>query len=78
MIRITTLDQRKIALNPDLLERVEMVPETVLTLISGKKILVQESMSEIIDKFLTYKRQIAWNPQTVEGDGEISECAKER
>ncbi|MEL7564670.1 MAG: flagellar FlbD family protein [Dehalobacterium sp.] len=74
MIKITTLDQRKIALNPDLIERVEMIPETVLTLTNGKKILVQETMPEIIEKFIAYKRQIAWYPQPAADDETISEC----
>ncbi|ATW25659.1 flagellar FlbD family protein [Candidatus Formimonas warabiya] len=63
MIQITTMDKRKVALNPDLLERVETIPETVLTLTNGNKILVCETMSEVIGKFLTYKRLIAGGPE---------------
>ncbi len=70
MIQITTLDQRKLAINPDMLERVETVPETVLTLTNGKKILVRESLAEIIERFISYKREIAWNPQAIAYDGE--------
>lgn len=74
MIKITTLDQRKIALNPDLIERVEMIPETVLTLTNGKKILVQETMPEIIEEFIAYKRQIAWYPQTAVDGEDMPGC----
>lgn len=58
MIKITTLDGREIALNAELIERVENVPETVITLVSGKKILVRETLDEVIAKVVAYRRQV--------------------
>lgn len=58
MIKITTLDGREIALNAELIERVENVPETVITLVSGKKILVRETVDEVIAKVVAYRRQL--------------------
>lgn len=58
MIKVTTLDHREIALNPDLLAQAESIPETVLTMTNGKKILVCESINEIVDKFILYKQRI--------------------
>lgn len=59
MIKVTTLDKREIALNAELIERIESVPETVITLTNGKKILVFDTLDEVIDKIITYKRKVA-------------------
>lgn len=59
MIKVTTLDKREIVLNAELIERVESVPETVITLTTGKKILVADSPEDIIAKVLAYRRCIA-------------------
>lgn len=58
MIKVSTLDGREIALNAELIERVENVPETVITLVSGKKILVRETLDEVIAKVVAYRRQV--------------------
>ena len=66
MIKVTTLDKREIAINAELIERVESVPETVITLTNGKKILVTQSMDEIIEKVMAYRRNVAcswWRPE---------------
>lgn len=59
MVKFTTLDNRCIALNTDHIEQVEEVPETVITLANGKKILVRESMEEVIRRIKRHRRQIA-------------------
>ncbi|MDN5346753.1 MAG: flagellar protein FlbD [Clostridia bacterium] len=59
MIKVTTLDKREIALNAELIERIESVPETVITLTSGKKILVADTLDEVMEKVITYKRKVA-------------------
>lgn len=58
MIEVTTLDNRKVAVNAELIERVEAVPETVLTLTTGKKLMVRESVQDIINRFINYKRTV--------------------
>ena len=40
----------RIALNVDLIEKIEETPDTVITLTNGTRYLVQETMDEIIDK----------------------------
>ena len=65
MIKLITLDGREIALNAELIEKVESVPETVITLVSGKKLLVRQSMDEVISRVLAYRCQIGLvRPQT--------------
>lgn len=58
MIEITSLDDRKIILNAELIERVEETPNTVITLTSGKKLIVKESGQEIKKLVMLYKKEI--------------------
>lgn len=57
MIKLISLDKREFYLNPELIERVESVPETVITLTSGKKILVQESPENVARKVMHYRQR---------------------
>ncbi len=41
---------KRIALNVDLIEKIEETPDTVITLTNGTRYLVQETMDEIIDR----------------------------
>ena len=73
MIRLTTLDKREIHLNPELIEQIERVPETVITLTTGKKILVRESPEEITELIISYRRRLG-RPGANEGKtGELEE-----
>ena len=47
MIEVTKINGIKVLVNPDLIELVEETPDTVLTLTTGKKIIVKESRQEI-------------------------------
>ena len=57
MIEITKLNGVRILVNPHLLETVEETPDTVLTLTTGKKIIVKESRQEIKNLVILYKRE---------------------
>lgn len=58
MIEITKLNGVRILVNPHLLETVEETPDTVLTLTTGKKIIVKESRQEIQNLVILYRRKI--------------------
>ncbi len=55
LIRFNSDDQ-EFVLNCDLIETVEETPDTVITLTTGKKILVEERMDEIVRKVIDYRR----------------------
>lgn len=57
MIRVTTLDKQAIVVNAELVEKIESVPETVITLNNGKKILVADTVGEVIAKVYEYRRR---------------------
>lgn len=58
MIEVTKLNDIKISVNAELIEMVEEVPDTVITLTTGKKIFVKESRQKIENLVKSYKRDI--------------------
>jgi flagellar protein FlbD len=58
MIMLTRLNGLPFALNPDLVERAEATPDTVLTLCDGSKVLIGESVEELVERIRTYRAQI--------------------
>ena len=58
MIEVTRINGVKFSINPELIEVVETTPDTVITLTTGKKLIVKESRQEVINLVLSYKREI--------------------
>ena len=58
MIRVTRLDDTEFFVNAELIEGVETTPDTVLSLGSGRKLVVQEPAEEIVHRVLEYRRSI--------------------
>ena len=56
MIEVTKINGIKVLVNPDLIELVEETPDTVLTLTTGKKIIVKESRQEIKNLVILYRK----------------------
>ncbi len=59
MILLTKINSAPIAVNSDLIEYVEETPDTVITFTNNDRIVVQERMTEIIEKVVQYRRLIA-------------------
>lgn len=58
MIRLTRLDRSEIFVNPHQIEFAESTPDTVLSMLSGRKIVVRESVPEIVEAIVRYRRSI--------------------
>ena len=58
MIRLTRLNRVPMLLNADLIEHVEVTPDTVISLTTGQKFMVLESADEIIERVIQYRRAI--------------------
>ena len=58
MIKLTKLNGKEFFLNPHQIEFIEEVPESLITMLSGKTIYVQETVDEIIKKIIEYRRKI--------------------
>lgn len=58
MITVTRLNGPAFALNPDLIERIESTPETVITLVDGAKYVVREPVDELVARVRESKAAI--------------------
>jgi flagellar protein FlbD len=59
VIILTRLGGHQVAVNPDLIERAEPTPDTVLTMFDGHKIVVAESVDEVIGAVRSWRASIA-------------------
>ncbi len=58
MIRLSRLKGEPFVLNSDLIEHIETTPDTVITLTTGQKFMVQEPVAEIVSRVIDFRRQI--------------------
>ena len=58
MIELTKINSTKVLVNQDLIEIVEETPDTVVSLTTGRKIIVKESRQEIKSLVELYKKTI--------------------
>lgn len=58
MIRVSRLDGKEFVINALLIETVEAVPDTVITLTNGHKYVVRESVDEVIEQVAAFHRRI--------------------
>ncbi|ROR30771.1 flagellar protein FlbD [Mobilisporobacter senegalensis] len=58
MIEVTKMSNIKITLNDDLIETIEETPDTVITLTTGKKLIVKESRQEVFNLVKLYKKEL--------------------
>lgn len=56
MIKVTRLDETALVINADLIEFVESIPETIVSLTTGKKIMVKETIDDIIVRVAQFKQ----------------------
>ena len=68
MIRLTRINRVPLVLNADLIEHVEVTPDTVIAMTTGQKFRVMESADEVIQKVIDFRRSIADRPQIVTGE----------
>lgn len=57
MIKVTRLNGTEFILNAELIETMEETPDTVVTLTSGNKYIVSESIEKIINMFIELRRR---------------------
>ena len=57
MIKLTRLDGEPFVLNADLIRYVERRPDTFITLTSGERIVVGESMDQVVELAVAYQQQ---------------------
>src|SRR5256885_1213510 len=57
MIQLTRLNCSKVSVNSDLIKWVEQNPDTVITLLNGEKLLVQETVDQVVDRVVEFRRR---------------------
>ncbi len=57
MIRLTRLNTREFVVNAEMIEFVEAIPDTMISLVSGKKLMVTESVDQVIERVIEYRQQ---------------------
>jgi len=58
MIQLTRLNNQPLTVNSDLIKFIEKAPDTVLTLVSGEKVVVLESSEQVLEKVVEFRRTI--------------------
>ena len=58
MIEVTKLNNNKVLINPSAIEIIEETPDTVISFITGRKIIVKESRQEIKNLVKSYRKDI--------------------
>ena len=62
MIRLTRLNHVPLVLNSDLIEHIEVTPDTVISLTNGQKIMVLESADQVVERVIAFRRTIQQSP----------------
>ncbi len=58
MISVTRLNGKRFVVNAEQIRYIENTPDTMITLQSGDKVMVKETLEEVVKKTIEYKRQI--------------------
>ena len=57
MIRLTRLNATEFIINAEMIEFVEAIPDTIISLQSGKKVMVVEPVDEVVERIIEHKRR---------------------
>lgn len=58
MVKLNRLNGTPVTVNAELIETVEAIPDTIITLTSGKKLMVVESVDLVIEQVMAYRRSL--------------------
>ena len=62
MIFLTRFDGTEVVVNSDLIVTVDKIPDTVLTLTTGDRIMVRESVEELVERATAYRHRVLQGP----------------
>ena len=77
MIHLTRLNHVPLIVNSDLIEHVEVTPDTVVALTTGQKFLVLESAEDVVDKVIQFRRAILAAGCPLKKDQDLESSASE-
>ncbi|MBF0406807.1 MAG: flagellar FlbD family protein [Candidatus Riflebacteria bacterium] len=62
MIKVTRYNGSQVFINAELIQSVEAIPDSLITLINGKTLMVKENLKSVIRKIIRYRKKIAHVP----------------
>jgi len=62
MVCLTRLNRAAVVLNSDLIEHIDVTPDTVITLTTGQILRVRESADEVVERIVEFRRRISQVP----------------
>ena len=68
MIRLQRLNKEQFVLNADLIETLEATPDTVVTLTTGKKLMVKNAVDDIVGQVIDYRRRCNQSITVISGE----------
>ncbi|MFD2616883.1 flagellar FlbD family protein [Terrilactibacillus laevilacticus] len=77
MIELTKLNGHSFYLNVFLVEQFESLPDTTITLTTGKKLVVKESMDEVNQRIVSFMKNVPLVSSAAIHEG-VSSCSKAR
>ncbi|MBD3221086.1 flagellar protein [bacterium] len=73
MIKVTKLNGRELVVNADLIEFVEATPDTLISLTTGRKVMVLEELDEVVQRAVGYRNRARIYPIPTGGTGSVFE-----
>jgi flagellar protein FlbD len=58
MISVTNLNNTEVIINSDLIEYIKATPDTTISMTTGRKIIAKESVNEVIDRVIQFKKKL--------------------
>jgi flagellar protein FlbD len=58
VIKVTRFNHTEVIINADLVEFIEATPDTVITMLTGKKVLVRENADEVMRRVIAYRQAV--------------------
>lgn len=79
MIQLTRLNNHPLIVNSDLIKFIENAPDTVLTLVTGEKVVVLESSDKVLERIVEFRRSIlsGIRVQAASSGGSVAESAQQ-
>jgi flagellar protein FlbD len=74
MIKVTRFNHTELIVNADMIEFVEQTPDTVITMLTGRKVLVLESAEEVVHRTITYRREVGPMVPRLEGANAVAQA----
>jgi len=68
MIILHRLNGQEISINAELIEAVEAAPDTVVTLVTGNRYVVKDSVEDVIARIVEFKQKIVRETGRAPGD----------